>query len=412
MCRAALFAVVLCLVSKASLAQLTLALLTELPKSAVSTTFSNAIVNTTTNRTEYTATVRNVSAQVVTGTLYLVIDPISASTVAVVNPTGTSTEGKPYFLLPATSLAPGATTSVKVTLFNPNRVRFTFSGTTYLQIQQLPALALNINTPGNGSVFDADRVVVSGEVQGPANTGVTVNGIVASLSGNQFFANVPLRLGDNPVVAVATAPDGRSVQQSITVNASGASRFEMRVTPATGVAPLNVTFSVILNGPGRITRIEADFDGNGTTDATYPNGDVSIGATYNTPGTYSVRIAVIDDRGTRTEQTIAVVVNDRQQMDQQFRTAWAQITAALANKDINSALQGFTNSGKARYEQALVQLFDQLPQIVTAWSSLELVTISDKFSEYLVTQSVNGSIQSHFIYFLRGADGVWRLHSM
>ena len=47
-----------------------------------------------------------------------------------------------------------------------------------------------------------------------------------------------------------------------------------------------------------------------------------------------------------------------------------------------------------------------------AYSDLKTGPIYLGMSEYLVNSTANGSNQGFFIYFVREADGVWRLESM
>ena len=55
---------------------------------------------------------------------------------------------------------------------------------------------LTVTAPLNGAIIDDNTVLVTGNLTAPANTGVTVNGIVAHLGGNpygsEFAAVVPL----------------------------------------------------------------------------------------------------------------------------------------------------------------------------------------------------------------------------
>src|SRR5207244_4576516 len=66
----------------------------------------------------------------------------------------------------------------------------------------LATVSVSIASPPNGATINADTVTVSGTFQGPANTGITVNGIAAIVTGGTFIvAAVPLQPGANTLRA-------------------------------------------------------------------------------------------------------------------------------------------------------------------------------------------------------------------
>ncbi len=84
------------------------------------------------------------------------------------------------------------------------------------------ALGLTFTRSAAGADIDGDSVLVTGTFQAPANSGVNVNGIIAALDGTQrFFALVPLLAGSNTLTATLTAPEGQSIERSLTVSATG-----------------------------------------------------------------------------------------------------------------------------------------------------------------------------------------------
>src|SRR5437773_8767695 len=73
-----------------------------------------------------------------------------------------------------------------------------------------PAISLVISDPTAGATILADRVTVRGTIAGPANVGVSVNGVTAVVSGNVFSAaDVPLTTGQNIATATAAVPADR-----------------------------------------------------------------------------------------------------------------------------------------------------------------------------------------------------------
>lgn len=80
---------------------------------------------------------------------------------------------------------------------------------------------LTITNLTPGATIEAESTLVTGTFEGPANTGITVNGVVAHVHGNRFFAYVPLTSGENILTVVATTADGEIGRQTITVVSTG-----------------------------------------------------------------------------------------------------------------------------------------------------------------------------------------------
>lgn len=81
----------------------------------------------------------------------------------------------------------------------------------------------------------------------------------------------------------------------------------LTANPASGTAPLTVTFSTSSADPdGTIVRFEWDFDGNGTYDASTLANPTTY--TYASPGNYIARVKVTDDDGASDTAQISIVV--------------------------------------------------------------------------------------------------------
>src|SRR5262249_51561080 len=83
----------------------------------MSVTRGGYVLNRRTNQITQQVTLKNVSAQTVSGPIYLVLDALSGNT-TLANSAGT-TGGAPYVVVSAGSLAPGASVSVTLLFANP-----------------------------------------------------------------------------------------------------------------------------------------------------------------------------------------------------------------------------------------------------------------------------------------------------
>jgi hypothetical protein len=121
------------------------------------------------------------------------------------------------------------------------------------------SVSLGLVNPGDGVTVDGDSVIVTGLLEGPSNTGVTVNGVAAAVSGGRFHAEVPLAMGPNTLTAVATTPAGERVTRSLNVTGTGRPGAPVTANVTEGNAPLRVGFAFTDGVVPEISAIEADF---------------------------------------------------------------------------------------------------------------------------------------------------------
>ena len=110
---------------------------------------------------------------------------------------------------------------------------------------------ITIASPANLAGVAGGNLIVSGSFQGPANSGVVVNGVIAVTGTNgSFAADVPLAAGSNTITATVTSPTGETGSASVSVTAAVAIASPLTVTidKANGAAPLVATFTVTNTG--------------------------------------------------------------------------------------------------------------------------------------------------------------------
>lgn len=310
------------------------------------------------------------------------------------------------FSLPVT-LRPGPNTLTLTALDRASN-----STTTSLRLS-VATLTLQVQSPANGDTVAGDSVWVTGTFTGPANTGIAVNGVVATQDGNRFYAPVSLQLGINTVTVTATSPEGMIATQTLTVTSSGPSPIQIKAEPVSGIAPLKVAFSVVNNTGSTLTRFEADLDGNGTIDFATTNPNLTPKYTYAAPGAYQAKFTVRDAQNNTYTVTQIVVVQDAEKMDQMFQAIWGGMSGALAARDKAAALKYITQSSQARYGRIFDSLLPSLPAVVASLSSIKPAQFANTVGEYIVTrQAPDGTLKLFLIYFILDADGVWRIDSM
>ena len=88
------------------------------------------------------------------------------------------------------------------------------------------------------------------------------------------------------------------------------------------------------------------------------------------------------------------------------------MNSALIAGDKARALSYLNVQAKTKYGPVFDALIPQMSNIVTSYSPLQRVDISENIGEYAVNRTIDGVDRIFFIYFLLDADGVWRLDSM
>ena len=274
------------------------------------------------------------------------------------------------------------------------------------------APALAIDTPVAGAMIAADHVHVQGSFNTSASAGIVVNGVVAAMEGNRFYAaNVPLSAGANSVTATLTRMDGVATTHTIEVSSVPAP-VAISVEPAQGFAPLAVTIAVGAQSGASIARVEIDADGNGGIDGVLSAPPWQTTVTYLSTGTVNLVVKVTDTAGGIHAETVPIVVADKAALDQRVRAVWTGMTSALAAGDTTSALTFLDPFARQRYAPVFSLLQPDLGTIVGTFSNLQGVSLTQDFGEYAVNRVIDGQNRIFFVYFSRNGDGVWRLGSM
>lgn len=139
-----------------------------------------------------------------------------------------------------------------------------------------PTLSASVSYPASGATADGPGVDVVGSYTGPTDTGITVNGVLASVDGGHFLAPaVPLQPGANTLNVVAANISGGSATatSSVTRGLATAAPVQLHVIRRVGFAPMQIEFSpsvgVLPNGATQ-SALAIDYDGDGVDDISNP----------------------------------------------------------------------------------------------------------------------------------------------
>lgn len=296
--------------------------------------------------------------------------------------------------------------------------------------------SVTVTHPLPGAAISSDRVLVSGSVLGPLNTGVTVNGIVACADGEKFYAtNVPLKTGDNTIAVTASTLDGAITTQTLNVTSNGPQPVVLKADRTCAIAPESVTFAVATNVEIQVNSVMLDFGDGSRTCVTKGVGEVPYGDgapfpgdgegckiapdltaplqhSYTAPGVYVAVGTVTDDLGNvyTAEQTI--VVRDVKVLNGTLRSVYDLMLERLGQKNIESALNTVSGSRRGDYKAVFEALKPRLGTIVPQLGTVQDVRISEDFAVYTIVRERAGRKQAYFVYLISGEDGVWRIDGM
>jgi hypothetical protein len=272
------------------------------------------------------------------------------------------------------------------------------------------APSITFTAPQDGAALGGSSVLVRGTVQAPANSGVVVNGVVALVDAdNGFYAQVPLQAGGNAVTATVTAPTGQTAQGAITVSSDAAAPFlQIEVSNPQGLSPLPVTYTLT-----NLAQTDASvaFDAGAPFTLT-PGQSVPLTVTYTGVGTVLTTISATDGAGRSMSRTFASILDSRAQLDQKFRAVWDGMNIALMQGDKATAMSHLSSRAQAIYGPVFDKLMPHMAGIVASFSTPEIGSVSADLAEYAITRDIDGATHVFLLYFMKDANGVWRLNSM
>ncbi|WP_201345557.1 hypothetical protein [Thiohalobacter sp. COW1] len=274
-------------------------------------------------------------------------------------------------------------------------------------------LSVNITSPASGSTIDADSVLVSGTYTGPSDTAITINGVSACTINNSFYANgVSLDDGTNELRATARIVDNVGAEKSVYVYSSGPSQLRVSTTPACGIAPQEVVFSITNDTTVQIDSIEFDANADGAMDAVLTDDVDEIRHTYINPGVYQSVATFHYANGERYDIENMIVVRPVSDIDAKLRAVYSRMLDRLRVGAIEGAMTHITSTMRNKYSSTFHSSQDKLANIIDQLGVLHGGAIGENIAQYIVLRSEGGKDVGFSVFFVRGADGVWRIGEM
>lgn len=275
-----------------------------------------------------------------------------------------------------------------------------------------PSLTVTIDSPTDGATITAPDVTVSGSVinSSGAETGVTVNGMVAAVTGSRFIANhVPLQEGSNGIIVTATDANGLTATATKSITVQAGNYIRISSTIESGVAPLEV--SLRLDGSFSIANPVMTI--SGPVSATLAPGESGTEFTtkLNVEGTYTVTASAIGPDGKTYTDSVTMLVENRAKIDNLLRNKWKSVNGYLASGNITKALSLFTASSREQYRAIFNELAPILPNILATFGEFRTMDIGDGTARYKLTANEEGTAYAYDIEFVTEENGLWLLRS-
>jgi hypothetical protein len=272
-------------------------------------------------------------------------------------------------------------------------------------------ITLTIASPSDGADITRSDVMVRGTVTNSTGneTGVVVNGIIADIYGNQFVANhLPLEEGANTITVTATDTAGNSATAAISVDADTTWNYiTLHSNIESGISPLEADFRI--DGSFSITSSNLNVLGPVLPEVISTGVD-EYKLRFTTEGTYVVTASATGPDGFVYEDTSAITVMDKVQLDALLRSKWEGMLAALFSGDIENSVDYFISSSQERYRQKFAGLSSaQMDVIFSNIIDFKLGSLRDGMAECSALRSESGDIYSYGVTFVLDGDGIWKI---
>ncbi len=282
-------------------------------------------------------------------------------------------------------------------------------------------LSAAVTWPLDGTTVSASTVDVVGRFNGPANTGITVNGIVGRTSGDRFLVpNVPLAPGANSLTLNATTLTGTTFATTVTVSRSGTSPVSFELTSFHGETALGGSdqyFAIKTDGlPVGVTvsSMAIDFDGDGSDDysgTSAPEGPPTW--RYSAPGLYRAQLRLHASNGQTYEAVQYLLNEDFIEQRSVVCDVFGYLRSRIGVGDSAGAVLAYHQSVRPKYQAAfdalgsrLATTAPRLGYIVSGNLGLGMASLT------LVRDNANQTRNGFPLELTRGSDGVWRISAM
>jgi hypothetical protein len=281
-------------------------------------------------------------------------------------------------------------------------------------VADVPAsLTVGIDAPADNATVTGPDVTVSGTVinTSGAETGITVNGIPAAISGSRFIVNhVPLQTGSNTLTITATDANGLTTTTTRSVTAQAGHYLRVTSNIDSGTGPLDI--SVRLDASFPVANPTVSIAGPVSLLPTPGTSPTEFIAKLNVEGTYTITASATGPDGTTYTDSTTVTVLSKCQLETLLKGKWERMKARITAGDVENTVQFFVSTKQQDYRETFTEVGAALPQLASYINPVELVYMYDDMAKCRMTRTevISGQPQTveYVVYFIQ-ENGTWKL---
>jgi len=273
-----------------------------------------------------------------------------------------------------------------------------------------PSITIAVSSPSDGASIIGPDVTVKGSFINTSGkeTGITVNGVVATIYDNQFIAgHVPLTEGANTITISASDTGGTTATSSITVNAAAGDYIRLASNIQSGISPLDVALRI--DGSFSIDNSDITIMGPALAEIVDNPTPEEFTLKFTAEGIYTVTVSVTGPDGNVFEDSIYITVLNRTQLDNLLKAKWEGMKGALMRGDVEGGVTTFLKSSQERYRYIFTSLINSLPVIIANMNPIELIYVKSGVAQYRIRKTESMGLITYYIYFIRDENGIWKI---
>jgi enamine deaminase RidA (YjgF/YER057c/UK114 family) len=189
-------------------------------------------------------------------------------------------------------------------------------------------------------------------------------------------------------------------------------------TPQSG----RITVSAVTNGQVTVSGSAGSVEGSSQVRITNPRTGQITTVTANADGSFSAQVpaqpgdllsvVVKDAAGNTSPAGQLPVGRPIDPVDVPFVSVWNGMNAALLAGNKAAALSFLTFGAQAKYGPVFDALLPHMAGIIASYSPLQRVSVSENVGEYAIIRTLDGANHLFLVYFVKSAEGVWKLDAM
>ena len=278
------------------------------------------------------------------------------------------------------------------------------------------SLEITVDSPVEGATIIGPDVLVSGTVINTrgVETGITVNGMSAIVTGNRFVVNhVPLQVGGNVINVNAIDVNGLATTTKRNATAQTGNYIRFTTSSESGVGPLEISLEL----KGSFSIAKATITASGPSPLTLVQGanPAEFSATLTMDGTYVITATALGPDGKTYQDTVAITVLNRTHIETLLKEKWEGMRTKISANDVNGALGYMASSLQNRYREFFTALGTRLPLLNDYLKDIELIYLSDGYAKcrFYRDEMIGGQVHNieYVVYFVQ-ENGIWRLWRM